>query len=152
VECAIQAARLALVRAVLTGRSLAWVRTRLHRTDRRGEVSVAEGRRAAVLIHLAAGAAPWRGNCLHRSVVLWWTLQRRGTDSQLQLGVRAVPSGPPDFHAWVELDGRVLNDRFDIRDVYEVLTDPAGERAWRTSRTSAAIASTSSGNRSRSEA
>lgn len=77
-------------------------------------------RRLAWIVEVVARRGPWPANCLQRSVVLWWFLRRRGISSEIRIGVRRRPataSGSQglDFHAWVELDGVVLNDRSDIR-------------------------------------
>jgi hypothetical protein len=149
-QIAVYAVQLGAVRAVLARRRLEPLVQRWHRTDDRGPVSLADARREARLVHLAARGAPWSGNCLHRSVVLWRRLQRLGTSGRLRLGVRARPGARPDFHAWVELDGVVLNDRPDIGELYRVLADATPLRA--APRASAVTAATSSGNRSRSEA
>jgi hypothetical protein len=76
----------------------------------------------AYLVYAAAQALPWRANCLHRSVLLWWLLTRRGEPARLVLGARPTAgTGTPDFHAWVELAGVVLNDDEDVRSRYAVL-------------------------------
>jgi hypothetical protein len=72
-------------------------------------------------VQVAAKRGLWPANCLQRSVVLWWFLARRGLASDLRIGVRRRPDAPSasrsmDFHAWVELDGVVLNDGPDVRE------------------------------------
>jgi len=48
-----------------------------------------------------------------------------GTESTVSFGVRARPDGLGfDFHAWVELDGRVLNDRPSINQDFRPLVRP----------------------------
>ncbi len=54
-----------------------------------------------------------RGNCLSQSFALIWLLRRRGIDPTLRLGARLTES-KFDAHAWVEYDGRVLNDTQDV--------------------------------------
>lgn len=60
------------------------------------------------------------GNCLSRSLALWWLLRRRGYAPELRLGV-SMAGGTFAAHAWVELDGRVLNDRQDVATRYRPL-------------------------------
>ena len=48
-------------------------------------------------------------NCLERSLVLCWLLERRGIDARLRIGARKQ-TGRFEAHAWVEVDGTVLND------------------------------------------
>jgi hypothetical protein len=75
--------------------------------------------RLAWCVHAAAAYGPWRANCLQRSVLLWWYLGRRGMDGDLRIGVRRLAEGEGlAFHAWVELDGTVLNDHADVRQRY----------------------------------
>lgn len=55
--------------------------------------------------------------CLPRSLTLWHLLRRRGTPAQLQIGVAKI-DGQLAAHAWVESDGKVVNDRPDIAQYY----------------------------------
>lgn len=57
------------------------------------------------------------GNCLSRSLALLWLLRRNGHDADLRLGV-SLAGGAFAAHAWVELEGRVLNDRQDVTTRY----------------------------------
>lgn len=52
---------------------------------------------------------PLRTNCLEQSLVLWWLLHRRGIAAELRVGARK-DSNRLEAHAWVELDGDVLNE------------------------------------------
>lgn len=58
--------------------------------------------------------------CLPRSLVLWHLLRRRGAPAQLQIGV-AKRERQFSAHAWVENEGRVINDRPDIAQFYSRL-------------------------------
>lgn len=72
-------------------------------------------------VHLVAVAArqysPRWANCLKRSLVLWYLLRRQGISSDLRIGVRRE-QGEFQAHAWVEYQGRVLNDSPDIHGVF----------------------------------
>jgi len=57
------------------------------------------------------------GNCLSRSLALLCLLRRSGHDADLRLGV-SLDGGTFAAHAWVELNGRVLNDRQDVATRY----------------------------------
>ncbi|MCA1584773.1 MAG: lasso peptide biosynthesis B2 protein [Acidobacteria bacterium] len=59
-----------------------------------------------------------RAACLQRSAVATWLLRRRGIRAELVIGYRPLPF---DSHAWVEVDGRVVNDRQQYRNVFTVL-------------------------------
>ena len=60
---------------------------------------------------------PYRGACLSRSMALWAYLLEHGIESEIRIGSR-ITDGAYDGHAWVELDGRVLNDAADVADRY----------------------------------
>lgn len=59
-----------------------------------------------------------RAYCLQRSSVTTWMLRRRGVPAQLVIGYRPVPV---DSHAWVEVDGQVVNDRPQYQKFFRVL-------------------------------
>lgn len=60
--------------------------------------------------------SPLPGNCLSRSLALWWMLRRSGVEATLQLGVSLT--GRFAAHAWVEAGSRVLNDTQDVTTRY----------------------------------
>ncbi len=69
------------------------------------------------------------GNCLSRSLALLLLLRRGGHAAQLRLGV-SLAGGAFAAHAWVELDGRVLNDRPDVSTRYRPLVGPTPAADW----------------------
>jgi len=73
---------------------------------------------------------PFRGNCLSRSLLLWYLLQCNGIQSNLQIGVRREE----DLflaHAWVEFQGHPLNAQKGIRDLYAAFDEAIQpRRAW----------------------
>ena len=48
--------------------------------------------------------------CLERSLVLFWTLHRRGMNPQFKIGARKE-GGRFEAHAWVEMNGTVIDGR-----------------------------------------
>ena len=58
-----------------------------------------------------------RAACLQRSVVATWLLRRHGHAAEMVIGFRPLPF---ESHAWVEVEGHVVNDR------------PQYQRAFRT--------------------
>lgn len=56
-----------------------------------------------------------RGNCLSKSMVIWHLLRRHGLQSTVHVGGRK-DSRLFEAHAWVELDGRTINDSEDVRE------------------------------------
>lgn len=56
--------------------------------------------------------------CLQRSVATVLLLRRYGWSGQMVIGATLIPA---QFHAWVELDGAVINDKPYVVDRYKVL-------------------------------
>jgi hypothetical protein len=63
----------------------------------------------AMNLERAARHLFFRTNCLERSLALSWLLCRRGIAADLRIGARKE-SDVFEAHAWIELDGEVLND------------------------------------------
>jgi hypothetical protein len=76
----------------------------------------------ALAINRAAYHGLYRANCLQRSLLLWWLLRRRGIDSQLRIGVRRTPNRF-EAHAWLEVDGRVVNDNPKVISRFAVFAE-----------------------------
>lgn len=64
---------------------------------------------AVRMIAAAARRWPLKATCLPQSFALWWHLRELGIDSELRIGVKKN-DGRLDAHAWVEWQGRILND------------------------------------------
>ena len=58
---------------------------------------------------------PRRAECLQRSAVLTCLLRLYGLPAQMVIGTQKLPFRA---HAWVELDGRVVNDKQDMSTLY----------------------------------
>ena len=72
------------------------------------------------------GGRPYGATCLDRSVFLWFLMHQRGLDGRIRIGV-AFDKDRLDGHAWVELDGRVVNDDPNIAKDFAVFDeDPTG--------------------------
>ncbi len=56
--------------------------------------------------------------CLQRSIVLTSLLRDSGIRAQLVIGSRPTPF---QAHAWVEVEGTVVNDNIDVHQVFGVL-------------------------------
>ena len=59
---------------------------------------------------------PW-ARCLQRSVALCMWLEKKGLAPELRVGVRK-DRGTVAAHAWVEFNGRVLNDGQHVKTVF----------------------------------
>jgi len=66
-------------------------------------------------------SAAYRGlgtaTCLEKSLALWWLLGRRGIASNLRIGTRKTGK-KFEAHAWVECDGRALNEPEELHKHY----------------------------------
>jgi hypothetical protein len=81
------------------------------------ESAQAYARNLARLIGIASRHGPYHATCLRQSLALWWLLRRKGLAADLRVGVGRRDAAV-DAHAWVELEGRVLNDRATIGEDY----------------------------------
>ncbi|MBD1855910.1 MULTISPECIES: lasso peptide biosynthesis B2 protein [Leptolyngbya] len=74
--------------------------------------------RTVRLVEIAARqySSRW-ANCLKRSLVLWYLLRCQGIASELRIGVRRE-QGEFQAHAWVECQGKILNDIPDVHQSF----------------------------------
>lgn len=56
--------------------------------------------------------------CLQRSAAAACLLRRCGVRAEMLIGAQRIPF---KAHAWVEVEGRVVNDRPYVREIYAVL-------------------------------
>ncbi|MBT8249440.1 MAG: lasso peptide biosynthesis B2 protein [Acidimicrobiia bacterium] len=83
-------------------------------------------RRAAVLVAVASKYSLGHPNCLARSLTSAILLSRMSISSDLRLGVKKTPNSPV-FHAWVEVQGQVVNDDPEVASEYIAFAgDPDG--------------------------
>lgn len=73
-----------------------------------------QARVVALAVKRAAARLPY-ATCLPRSLTLWAMLRRRQIMADLHVGVQKE-ADIFKAHAWVEVEGEVLNDRGDVRD------------------------------------
>jgi len=68
---------------------------------------------------LMAGIWYWKESlCLQRSAALTCLLKRYGVPAQMVIGAQQMPF---KAHAWVEVDGRVVNDKSYIPEMYAIV-------------------------------
>lgn len=61
---------------------------------------------------------PKQALCLQRSAVLTVLLRREGVDARMALAARRMPL---KMHAWVEINGAVVNDDDEVQNYYKVM-------------------------------
>lgn len=68
------------------------------------------------LAWIASRYLPLDVSCLRQSVLIWWFLLRRGLGAELRIGV----NNQEEFlaHAWVELEGRLVNESPGVTKKY----------------------------------
>ena len=59
-----------------------------------------------------------RVRCLQRSAATTLFMRRHGICAQMVTGAQILP---PEFHAWVEVEGAVVNDKPYMHEIYQVL-------------------------------
>lgn len=92
-----------------------------------GDDTLEQASVTARLVQAAASRIPFKlPSCLVRSTTLWYLLRRQGIGAEIRIGVNKE-DGVFSAHAWVEIDGIVLNDKPDIHDqfdAFEQITSP----------------------------
>ncbi len=90
---------------------------------RSSDSALEKARQAARMVSIAAAHTLCQTSCLDRSLVLCVLLRRMGIDADLHLGVKK-DGGVFSAHAWVELDGEVINDTADVRERFAPFPAP----------------------------
>jgi hypothetical protein len=95
---------------------------RLHRTVRNWPIAEKIARpnvtdRVCEALNYACAWYPKRALCLQRSVVTACLLRSYGIPAQIVLGAQKIPF---KAHAWVEVDGRAINERSNVQATYGV--------------------------------
>lgn len=90
----------------------------------RGHVAVSKARQIANMVRIAAAHLPPGYACLPRSMVLCRLLRLEGIGCDLRLGA-CVENRRLYAHAWVEVDGVIVNDSEKIRERFTPLTKEA---------------------------
>jgi Transglutaminase-like superfamily len=60
---------------------------------------------------------PKRALCLQRAFVTTWLLRKHGVNALMVLGAQRLPF---KAHAWVEVDGKAINERTNVQATYAV--------------------------------
>ncbi|SRR6266404_1590750 len=73
--------------------------------------------RVCTAVNYACVWYPKEALCLQRSFVTTYLLRNQGVPAQMVLGAQRLPF---KAHAWVEVNGRAVNERSDVQAVYGV--------------------------------
>ena len=73
--------------------------------------------RACMAVNYACVWYPKQALCLQRSFVTTYLLRKHGVRAQMVLGAQKLPF---KAHAWVEVDGRAINERSNVQATYAV--------------------------------
>ena len=79
----------------------------------------------ARMVAAAAKEGIVHGKCLEQSIALWWLLLRRRVPAELRIGVRQSGTGL-EAHAWVEIQGNIVNDSEDVLNEYVPFREDIG--------------------------
>jgi Transglutaminase-like superfamily len=82
------------------------------KTNRSGIIA-----RVCVAVNYACVWYPKQALCLQRSFVTTYLLRKHGIAAQMVLGAQKLPF---KAHAWVEVDGRAINERSNVQTTYAV--------------------------------
>ena len=73
--------------------------------------------RVCMAVNYACVWYPKQALCLQRSFVTTYLLRNRGAAAQMILGAQKLPF---KAHAWVEVNGRAINERSNVQGTYAV--------------------------------
>lgn len=91
-----------------------------------------QGQETARLTQAAASRLPFWVSCLAQSITIWWLLRRQSLASDIRIGVNRN-DGDFQAHAWVEINGIILNDKADVHQRYSPFDQiPLSSKAGRT--------------------
>jgi len=90
-------------------------------TDNSATEQLKIAQRVTKIVTIAANRAPYRANCLGKSLAVWWLLARRGIIATLEIGTRKNNDGL-DAHAWVSLDNIPLEQDTARYESFDSLT------------------------------
>jgi len=83
----------------------------------RGPVTSHVTDRVCTSVNYACVWYPKQALCLQRSFVTTYLLRKHGVAAHMVLGAQKLPF---KAHAWVEVDGRAINERSNVQDTYIV--------------------------------
>lgn len=88
---------------------------------------ISEALRAQRVVRRWSGVG---GSCLVRSFTLWALLRKRGLETQIRIGMRKRKNAT-EGHAWVEYEGKPINETGAEVATYSVYHESIAFDAWR---------------------
>jgi hypothetical protein len=73
--------------------------------------------RICMAVNYACAWYPKQALCLQRSFATTYLLRKHGVSAQMVLGAQKLPF---KAHAWVEVEGRAINERSNVQATYAV--------------------------------
>jgi hypothetical protein len=73
--------------------------------------------RVCLAVNYACVWYPRQALCLQRSFVTTYLLRKHGVAAEMVMGAQKLPF---KAHAWVEVDGRAINERSNVQATYAV--------------------------------
>jgi hypothetical protein len=73
--------------------------------------------RVCTAVNYACVFYPKQALCLQRSFITTYLLRKNGVPAEMVLGAQKLPF---KAHAWVEVDGRAINERSDVQATYAI--------------------------------
>ena len=73
--------------------------------------------RVCTAMNYACVFYPKQALCLQRSFVTTYLLRKHGVPAEMVLGAQKLPF---KAHAWVEVDGRAINERSNVQATYAI--------------------------------
>lgn len=119
---------LPLIAISLKAKGYKWTQTFLtkHLPDRSRstnseDAQLKDAQQLARIVTIASSKGAYHASCLKKSLLIWWLLARRGTQTELRIGVKNK-TGDFKAHAWVEYQGKVLVDQTDIGEQFSAFS------------------------------
>jgi hypothetical protein len=84
---------------------------------RRTEDAQSAVMRICTAVNYACIWYPKQALCLQRSFVTTYLLRKHGVDAEMVIGAQKLPF---QAHAWVEVEGRAVNERSNVQAIYAV--------------------------------
>lgn len=113
---------LSAIRTVGFGKYFQWINQLLARqaSANRSINGVSSQIQKAMIIEKACRYTSHSSTCLSRSITIYWIMQRQNIPVDLQIGFR-IREKILEGHAWIELDGQVLNDDGEVQSLYTII-------------------------------